>query len=131
VGKPNVGSGQYSIPKGSFVTNDPTGTLVFTGACSFGAGVDCHIVNEGLLQVNAGSSTIDFATPFPLDIFRDTPGTSNTGTIEVVSGVLKFPITSFSANAGTIDTGTHSTPAQTPAATPPSPCTAMWPHPID
>lgn len=102
-----VDGDQYAVPKGSFITNDSGGTMVFTGATSIVTGVDSHIVNAGLIQFNPGAgNTIDLATPFPVDTFRGTAGIANTGTFEIVSGTVKFPTTSFGANVGNIDAGT-------------------------
>ena len=105
-----IDGGQYTVEKGSGIVNDPGGLLDFTGPTSLVTNaINCRIDNQGLMLVNAGAGTLDLATPYPYDTYIGTPAMTNSGTIEVVSGVLKFPSVSFGA-AGTMgkDKGTQS-----------------------
>ncbi|HEY1685428.1 MAG TPA: RHS repeat-associated core domain-containing protein [Tepidisphaeraceae bacterium] len=101
-----IDNNQYAIPKGSVITNDASGTIIINGAPSLVTGVNAELVNAGLIQINAGSGTLDLATPFPVDGNTFAGGIVNTGTIEVASGTVKFPTTSFGAQLGNIDKGT-------------------------
>jgi RHS repeat-associated protein len=100
----NFAGGQFDVEKGTGITNLPGGVINFSAATSLVTeAINCRIDNQGLIVVNAGSSTMDLATPYPYDTYIGAPALSNEGTFEVASGTLIYPSVSLDPG-GTIPT---------------------------
>ena len=101
----NFAGGQFDVEKGTEITNLPSGVINFQAPTTLiTEAINCTIDNQGLIVVNAGSSTMDLATPYPYDDYTFAPAITNEGTFEVASGTLIFPSVSLASN-GVIPAG--------------------------
>ena len=101
----NFAGGEFDVEKGSGLNNLAGGVINFNAATDLVTeAINCRIDNQGLIVVNAGSSTMDLATPYPFDQYTAAPAITNDGTFEVASGTLIYPSVSLDSN-GTIPAG--------------------------
>ena len=94
----NFVGGQFDVEKGTEIENLPGGVINFQAPVGLVTeAINCRFDNQGTIEVDAGNSTMDLATPYPYDQYTFAPSFTNEGTVEVASGTLIYPSVSLAS----------------------------------